>query len=53
VIITDDFFSDLIMQKKLTEQFKDKFDGIEPQFIARAPGRVNLIGMPLLHICCC
>lgn len=30
--------------KQLVEKFKADYNGIQPQFICRAPGRVNLIG---------
>ncbi|CAF3741795.1 unnamed protein product [Rotaria sordida] len=30
--------------KKLVEKFKVDYNGVQPQFLCRAPGRVNLIG---------
>ncbi|CAF3972557.1 unnamed protein product [Rotaria magnacalcarata] len=30
--------------KQLVEKFKNVYNGIQPQFLCRAPGRVNLIG---------
>jgi galactokinase len=30
--------------KRLVEKFKEEFKGTQPQFLCRAPGRVNLIG---------
>ena len=30
--------------KRLVEQFQKDFNGVKPQFLCRAPGRVNLIG---------
>jgi hypothetical protein len=30
--------------KKLVEKFKEDYNGLQPQFLCRAPGRVNLIG---------
>src|SRR5712671_44009 len=32
------------LREKVTEQFKQAYGGAEPAFVARAPGRVNLLG---------
>ncbi len=38
--------------KRLVEKFKEVYPGVQPQFLCRAPGRVNLIGNIKFEVLC-